>query len=133
MIALHQNYKIYKNLNTKSTARFGGPKNSGGPGEVPRLPMRKSGPVSMVKTPNFIATDPQLLFSMVETSFELVLPKPITENKIKYNHCVVSLPSGIVVLVRDIILSTDATDPYIKLKDSVIKKYGESSSLEIRR
>ena len=45
MIALHQNCKIYKNLNKKSTERFGAPKNSGGPGQVPRLPMRKSGPV----------------------------------------------------------------------------------------
>ena len=44
MIGLHQNCKIYKNLNKKCTARFGGPKNSGGPGQVPRLPMRKSGP-----------------------------------------------------------------------------------------
>ena len=44
MIALHQNCKIYKNLNKKSTARFEGPKNGGGPGQVPRLPMRKSGP-----------------------------------------------------------------------------------------
>lgn len=89
--------------------------------------------VSAVKIPNFISTDPQLWFSMVESTFELASPKAITESKTKYNHCVASLPADIALLVRDIILNPDATDPYSKLKESVIARCGESSTLEIRR
>ena len=55
--------------------------------------------VSAVKIPNFIATDPQLWFSMVELIFELAAPKPITESKTKYNHCVASLPPDIALLI----------------------------------
>lgn len=89
--------------------------------------------VSAVKIPNFISTDPQLWFSMVESTFELASPRAITESKTKYNYCVASLPPDIALLVRDIILSPDSTDPYLKLKESVISRCGESSTQEIRR
>ncbi|GBM22166.1 hypothetical protein AVEN_190823-1 [Araneus ventricosus] len=70
---------------------------------------------------------------MVESTFELAVPKPITESRTKYNHCVTKLPPDIAMTVRDIIISPDKTDPYSKLKNEVISKCGESKSQEIRR
>ncbi|GBL93577.1 hypothetical protein AVEN_59754-1 [Araneus ventricosus] len=89
--------------------------------------------VSAVKIPIFIPSDTSLLFPMVESTFELAIPKPITESRTKYNHCVENLPPDIAMTVRDIIISPDKTDPYAKLKNGVIYRCGESKSQEIRR
>lgn len=89
--------------------------------------------ISAVKIPIFIPSDPSLWFTMVESTFELAVPKPITESKTKYNHCVANLPPHIAMTVRDIIISPDKTDPYHKLKSEVISRCGESTSQEIRR
>ena len=63
--------------------------------------------VSAVKIPIFIPSDPSLWFTMVESTFELAVPKPITESKTNYNYCVANLPPDIAMTVRDIILSLD--------------------------
>ncbi|GBL79237.1 hypothetical protein AVEN_92461-1 [Araneus ventricosus] len=70
---------------------------------------------------------------MVESTFELAVPKPITESRTKYNHCVTNLPPDIAMTVRDIIISPDKTDPYAILKNEVISRCGENKSEEIRR
>jgi hypothetical protein len=89
--------------------------------------------VSAVRIPNFIPSDPALWFTMVESTFELAVPKAISESKTKYNHCVANLPPDIAMTVRDVIISPDQTDPYGKLKQEVISRCGESKSQEIRR
>lgn len=66
--------------------------------------------VSAVKIPNFIPFDPSLWFSMLESTFELAIPKSITENKTKHNYCVAHLSPDAIILVRDIILNHDQTD-----------------------
>ncbi|GBO03903.1 hypothetical protein AVEN_61244-1 [Araneus ventricosus] len=89
--------------------------------------------VSAVKIPIFIPSDLSLWFIIVETTFELAIPKPITESRAKYNHCVANLPPAIAMSARDIIISPDTTDSYVKLKNEVIFRCGESNSQEIRR
>ncbi|GBM66174.1 hypothetical protein AVEN_68299-1 [Araneus ventricosus] len=89
--------------------------------------------VSVVKIPIFISSDPSLWFTMLESTFESAISKPITESRTKYNHCVVNIPPDIAMTVRDIIMSPDTTDPYDNLKNEVISRYGESKSQEIRR
>lgn len=89
--------------------------------------------ISAVKMPLFIPTDPALWFKMVESTFELAVPKAITESKTKYNYCVSHLPPDIAMTVRDVILSPDVTDPFLMLKNEVIARCGESKSQEIRR
>ncbi|GBM79529.1 hypothetical protein AVEN_209501-1 [Araneus ventricosus] len=70
---------------------------------------------------------------MLESTFELAIPKPITESRTKYNHCVANLPPDIAMTVRDIIISPNKTIPYAKLKNEAISRCGESKSQEIRR
>ncbi|XP_055926936.1 uncharacterized protein LOC129958466 [Argiope bruennichi] len=89
--------------------------------------------VSAVKMPNFIPSDPSLWFTMVESTFELAIPKPITASRSKYNYSVSTLPLVIVTTVRDIILSPDITDPYSQLKSEIISRCGKSKSQEIRK
>ncbi|KAF8794887.1 hypothetical protein HNY73_002803 [Argiope bruennichi] len=89
--------------------------------------------ISAVKMPNFIPSDPSLWFTMVESTFELAIPKPITASRTKFNYCVSTLPPEIAITVRDIILSPDATDPYSQLKSEIISRCGESKSQEIRK
>ncbi|KAF8787923.1 hypothetical protein HNY73_009472 [Argiope bruennichi] len=88
--------------------------------------------ISAVKMPNFIPSDPSLWFTMVESTFELAIPKPITASRTKFNYCVSTLPPEIAITVRDIILSPDAADPYSQLKSEIISRCGESKSQEIR-
>ncbi|GBN64042.1 hypothetical protein AVEN_98858-1 [Araneus ventricosus] len=79
--------------------------------------------ISAVKIPAFIATDPALWFNVVESTFELAVPKPITDGRTKYNYCVPHSSPDAAGAVRDVILSPGSTDPYSKLKE-VIGKCG---------
>ncbi|GBN45096.1 hypothetical protein AVEN_98144-1 [Araneus ventricosus] len=87
--------------------------------------------ISAVKIPTFIATDLTLWFKMVESTFELAVPKTITDESTKYNYCVFHLCPDAEMVARDVI--PGSTDPYSKLKDEVIGRCGESKSQEIRR
>lgn len=86
-----------------------------------------------VKIPAFIPTDPALWFTMVESTFQLAVPKPITDSRTKYNYCVANLPPEIAMTVRDVIISPDNSDPFKNLKDEIIQRCGETKSQEIRR
>ncbi|KAF8764845.1 hypothetical protein HNY73_022885 [Argiope bruennichi] len=88
--------------------------------------------ISAVKMPNFIPSDPSLWFTMVESTFELAIPKPITASRTKSQLLREHLPPEIAITVRDIILSPDATDPYSQLKSEIISRCGESKSQEIQ-
>ncbi|GFY01378.1 uncharacterized protein TNCV_849861 [Trichonephila clavipes] len=80
-----------------------------------------------------VSSDPALWFGMLESTFELAVPKPITDERTKYNYCVAHLSPDAAVAVRDVILSPGSINPYSKLKDEVIARCGESKSQEIRR
>ncbi|GFV93256.1 uncharacterized protein TNCV_386201 [Trichonephila clavipes] len=69
---------------------------------------------------------------MLESTFELAVPKPITDERTKYNYCVAHLSPDATMAVRDVILSPGSINPYSKLKDEVIARCGESKSQEIR-
>ncbi|GFV88285.1 uncharacterized protein TNCV_4543311 [Trichonephila clavipes] len=70
---------------------------------------------------------------MLESTFELAVPKPITDERTKYNYCVAHLSPDAAMAVRDVILSPGSINPYSKLKDEVIARCGERKSQEIRR
>ncbi|GFY34525.1 hypothetical protein TNCV_2822111 [Trichonephila clavipes] len=89
--------------------------------------------ISAVKIPAFVSSDPALWFGMLESTFEFAVPKPITDERTKYNYCVAHLSPDAAMAVRDVILSPGSINPYSKLKDGVISRCVESKSQEIRR
>lgn len=89
--------------------------------------------ICAVKIPLFNASDPTLWFGMCEATFELAVPKPITESKTKFNYVVAHLPPDIASTVRDIILDPDKLDPYGVLKNNVVNRCSESSTQSIRK
>ncbi|GFT69407.1 uncharacterized protein TNCV_1297161 [Trichonephila clavipes] len=89
--------------------------------------------ISAVRIPAFVSSDPALWFGMLESTFELAVPKPITDERTKYNYRVAHLSPDAAMTVRDVILSPLSTNPYSKLKDEVIARCCESKSQEIRR
>ncbi|GBL85368.1 hypothetical protein AVEN_58688-1 [Araneus ventricosus] len=68
---------------------------------------------------------------MVEATFKLAVPKPITSGVTKYNYCVAHITHKAAAIVRDVIVFPDRTVPY-KYFTEVIKTCGESKTLEIR-
>ncbi|GFU75342.1 hypothetical protein TNCV_3510271 [Trichonephila clavipes] len=86
-----------------------------------------------VVIPRFIQRDPALWFYMIESTFELASPKPITESKTKYNYAVSHLPPDIATVVRDVIIQPDISDPYSELKAKIIERCSENKTQEIRR
>ncbi|GFT33008.1 uncharacterized protein TNCV_149891 [Trichonephila clavipes] len=89
--------------------------------------------ISAVKIPAFVLSDPALWFGMLESTFALAVPKPITDERTKYNYCVAHFSPDAAMTVRDVILSPESINPYSKLKNEVIARCGESKSQEIRR
>ncbi|GFY33629.1 uncharacterized protein TNCV_4593411 [Trichonephila clavipes] len=87
--------------------------------------------ISAVKIPAFVSADPALWFGMLESTFELAVPKPITNERTKYNYCVAHLSPDAAMAVRDVILSPGSINPYSKLKDEV-RKPGNSPSFSRR-
>lgn len=86
-----------------------------------------------VKIPVYNPIDPALWFAMCESTFELAVPKPITDNKTKFNYCVAHLPPEIASLVRDIILKERSEASYDELKTAIVDRCGESKTQEIRK
>ncbi|GFY06782.1 transposon Ty3-I Gag-Pol polyprotein [Trichonephila clavipes] len=86
-----------------------------------------------VVIPPFIQRDPALWFYMIESTFELASPKPITESKTKYNYAVSHLPPDIATVVRDVIIQPDISDPSSELKAKIIERCSENKTQEIRR
>ncbi|GFT06359.1 retrovirus-related Pol polyprotein from transposon opus [Trichonephila clavipes] len=82
--------------------------------------------ISAVKIPAFVSSDPALWFGRLESTFELAVPKPIIDERTKYNYCVAHLSPDAAMAVQDVTLSPGSTYPYSKLKDEVIARCGES-------
>ncbi|GFQ78039.1 uncharacterized protein TNCT_102411 [Trichonephila clavata] len=81
--------------------------------------------ISAVKIPVFASSNSALWFGKLESTFELAVPKPITNERTKYNYCVAHLSSDAAMAVLDVILSPGSTNPYSKLKEEVIAQCGE--------
>ncbi|GBO20576.1 hypothetical protein AVEN_40016-1 [Araneus ventricosus] len=64
---------------------------------------------------------------MVEATFELAVPKPITSSITKYNYCGDRIAPEAAAIVPDAIVSPDRMDPYKHLKEAIIKRCGESN------
>ncbi|GBM43834.1 hypothetical protein AVEN_166231-1 [Araneus ventricosus] len=88
--------------------------------------------ISAVKILAFIANDHALWFKMVESTFQLAVPKPITDERTKYNYCVSHLSPYGEIEVRYVILSSESKDPYSKLNKEVIARCRKGKSQEIR-
>ncbi|GFQ65318.1 uncharacterized protein TNCT_533941, partial [Trichonephila clavata] len=89
--------------------------------------------ISAVKIPAFVSSDPALWFGMLKSTFELAIPKPITDERTKYNYCVAHLSPDAPMAFRDVILSPGSTNPYSKLKEEVIARCGETKIQDIRQ
>lgn len=74
---------------------------------------------TVVRLPEFISTDPELWFAMVEGSFT---GSQVTSEKTKFGHVIAALPPRFATEVKDVILSPPATDPYTQLKTELIKR-----------
>ncbi|KAL1448593.1 hypothetical protein WDU94_009822 [Cyamophila willieti] len=72
-----------------------------------------------VRLPEFIATDPELWFAMVEGSFT---GSRITSETTKFGYVISALPPRFATEVKDVILSPPAATPYTKLKTELIKR-----------
>ncbi|GFX48477.1 uncharacterized protein TNCV_583771 [Trichonephila clavipes] len=57
--------------------------------------------ISAVKIPAFVSSVPALWFGMLESTFELAVQKPITDDRTKYNYCVAHLSPDAAMAVRD--------------------------------
>ncbi|GBM27016.1 hypothetical protein AVEN_256946-1 [Araneus ventricosus] len=88
--------------------------------------------IGAVQIPVYNRSDPALWFNMCESTFKLVVTKPITESVTKFNYVVSHLPLEVASLVRDIFMNPDPTDPYTYSK-TLINRSGESSQQEIRQ
>ncbi|GBL99294.1 hypothetical protein AVEN_177324-1 [Araneus ventricosus] len=75
---------------------------------------------SNVKIPPFNFSVPQLWFIMVEATFEIAVSKPIISSVTKYNYCVAHITSEAAVIVRDVIVCSDRTNPYKHLKEDIV-------------
>ncbi|GFT09919.1 uncharacterized protein NPIL_249951 [Nephila pilipes] len=87
--------------------------------------------VSEVKIPAFTPSDPSMWFTMLESTFEIAAPKPITTSRTKYNHCFVSLSSEIAMSAQNLIILPDKTDPYAQFKSEIISRCGENKTREL--
>ncbi|GFX04030.1 uncharacterized protein TNCV_4679331 [Trichonephila clavipes] len=57
-----------------------------------------------VKIPAFVSSNPALWYGMLESTFELAVPKPVTDERTKYNYCVTHLSLDAAMAVRDQLL-----------------------------
>ena len=81
-----------------------------------------------IKIPPFWPKDPELWFHQVDAQFAA---KGITNTKTKYNHIVAAISPDIAALVRELIQSPPADDPYKALKDRIIERTGPTRQQQI--
>lgn len=83
-----------------------------------------------VRIPAFNATDPELWFSMIESSFNSA---GVTTDSTKFGYVVSALDSKYALEVRDIILNPPTDGQYQKLKSELIKRLSFSQEQKTRR
>ncbi|XP_076285565.1 uncharacterized protein LOC143211618 [Lasioglossum baleicum] len=83
-----------------------------------------------VRIPEFCPDDPEMWFSMVESSFDAA---GITAEKTKFGYVMGALSPRYAKEVRDIIVNPPATQPYQKLKVEFIRRLRSSQQQKTRR
>ncbi|XP_050505243.1 uncharacterized protein LOC114333325 [Diabrotica virgifera virgifera] len=83
-----------------------------------------------IKIPPFWPNDPEIGFLQIENQFTLV---NITSDATKFNYIVANLETPYISEVRDIIVSPQATERYVKLKSELIKRLSASQQQKIKR
>ncbi|XP_078051338.1 uncharacterized protein LOC144477487 [Augochlora pura] len=83
-----------------------------------------------VRIPEFYPNDPEMWFSMVESSFDA---SGITAEKTKFGYIVGALNPRYAAEVRDIIMDPPAQDPYRRLKTEFIRRLSSSQEQKTRR
>lgn len=83
-----------------------------------------------VKLPEFVDTDPELWFMIVEQTFET---HHINNERVKFASVVLALKMRQIKEVRDICMSQDDPCNYSRLKAEMLKRFGESQLARTRR
>lgn len=88
---------------------------------------------SAVRIPPYNPMDPSLWLHMLEATFELATPKPITASKTKFNYAISNLPPDVAAIIRDVIINPSSEQPFETLRAAILSRCGETRSQEIRR
>jgi hypothetical protein len=83
-----------------------------------------------VKIPDFISSDPELWFAMVEGSFASA---GVTADSTKFGYVVGALPPKYAVEVKGIIMTPPSDSKYVKIKDELIKRLSASQEEKTRQ
>lgn len=82
------------------------------------------------RLPEFIDTDPELWFVLVENNF---VARHVTCERVKYASVVVALKARQLTEVRDIVMAQGEACSYAVLKAEMLKRFGESQLARTRR
>ena len=83
-----------------------------------------------VKLPEFLDTDPELWFMLVEQNF---VTQHVTSERVKFASVVLSLKTRQLHEVRDLCMRRDEQCDYALLKAEMLKRFGESQLARTRR
>ncbi|XP_057322619.1 uncharacterized protein LOC130671011 [Microplitis mediator] len=86
--------------------------------------------VTSQRLPEFIASDPEMWFAMVESQF---MRNRVTDKQMQYVSVLAALPAKYATEVRDIILKPLAAALYDELKEQLIKRLSVSQEENTRR
>ncbi|KAL4153461.1 hypothetical protein QTP88_001294 [Uroleucon formosanum] len=83
-----------------------------------------------VKIPDFISSDPELWFAMVEGSFASA---GVTVDSTKFGYVVGALPPKYAMEVKDIIMTPPSDSKYAKIKQELIRRLSASQEEKTRQ
>ncbi|KAL4135064.1 hypothetical protein QTP88_006725 [Uroleucon formosanum] len=83
-----------------------------------------------VKIPDFISSDPELWFAMVEGSFASA---GVTVDSTKFGYVVGALPPKYAIEVKDIIMTPPSDSKYAKIKQELIRRLSASQEEKTRQ
>ncbi|GFW85785.1 uncharacterized protein TNCV_854341 [Trichonephila clavipes] len=84
--------------------------------------------ISAVNIPAFVSSDPALWFGMLESTFELTVPKPITDARTKYNYCVAHLSPVEAMAAQNASEVADRILQVTPVQVSAVSKYSSANS-----
>lgn len=83
-----------------------------------------------IKVPEFSPEDPELWFALLEGQFEY---HNVTEDSLMYRKVIENLGIQYSKTVKDIIAKPPATDRYLKIKNTLIKRLSASHEEKVKR